>query len=100
MSNRARLGMTDRADLGTIIAGPRCPLMASDYPPGTDPSSLGNNFSVFIDCSSNGELDELFTALSQNGKVTVPPSDMPSGRFGMCDDSFGISWILNCAKAG
>ena len=74
--------------------------MASDYPPGTDPSSLGNNFSVFIDCSSNGELDELFTALSQNGKVTVPPSDMPSGRFGMCDDSFGISWILNCAKAG
>jgi len=39
-------------------------------------------------------------ALSQDGKVTTPPSDMPSGRFGMCDDSFGISWILNCAKAG
>jgi uncharacterized glyoxalase superfamily protein PhnB len=55
---------------------------------------------VFIDCSSNGELDELFTALSQDGKVTVPPSDMPSGRFGMCEDSFGVSWILNCAKAG
>jgi uncharacterized glyoxalase superfamily protein PhnB len=74
--------------------------MASDYPPGLDTSSQRNNFSVFIDCSSNGELEEVFTALSQDGKVTIPPSDMPSGRFGMCDDSFGISRILNCAKAG
>jgi uncharacterized glyoxalase superfamily protein PhnB len=74
--------------------------MASHYPPGLDTSSQGNNFSVIIDCSSNGELEELFTALSQDGKLTTPPSDMPSGRFGMCDDSFGISRILNCAKAG
>jgi PhnB protein len=77
-------------------------LMASDYPPGwdADTSGQGNNFSVFIDCSSDGELEELFTALSRGGKVTVPPSGMPFGRFGMCDDSFGVSWILNCAKAG
>ena len=61
---------------------------------GSGTSSQGNNFSVFIDCSSNGELEKLFTALSQDGKVTMPPSDMPFGCFGMCDDSFGISWIL------
>ena len=83
-----------------IAQGEQALLMASDYPPGSDTSSLGNHFSVFIDCSSNGELEKLFTALSQDGKVTIPPSDMPSGRFGMCDDSSGISWILNCAKAG
>ena len=83
-----------------IAQGNHALLMASDYPPGVDTSSLANNFSVFIDCSSNGELEKLFTALSQGGSVTGPPSDMPSGRFGMCDDSFGISWILNCAKAG
>ncbi|MEP6539547.1 MAG: VOC family protein [Bryobacteraceae bacterium] len=83
-----------------IAQGDQALLMASDYPPGVDKSSQGNDFSVFIDCSSSGELGELFTALSQGGKVTVPPSDMPSGRFGMCDDSFGISWILNCAQAG
>jgi PhnB protein len=83
-----------------IAQGGQALLMASDYPPGTDKPRQDNDFSVFIDCSSDGELDELFTALSQDGKVTVPPSDMPSGRFGMCDDSFGISWILNCAKAG
>jgi uncharacterized glyoxalase superfamily protein PhnB len=48
----------------------------------------------------NGELEKVFTALSQDGKVTIPPSEMPFGRFAMCDDSFGTSWILNCAKAG
>jgi PhnB protein len=83
-----------------IAQGDQALLMASDYPPGLDTSSQGNNFAVFIDCSSNAELEKLFTALSQDGKVTVPPSDMPSGRFGMCDDSFGISWILNCAQTG
>lgn len=55
---------------------------------------------MFIDCTSNSDLDKLFTALSQDGKVTVPPSDLPLGRFGMCDDSFGTSRILNCAQAG
>ena len=74
-----------------IAHGGHALLMASDYPPGVDTSRLGNNFSVFIDCSSNGELEKLFTALAQNGTVTVPPSDMPSGRFGMCDDAFGVS---------
>ncbi len=86
-----------------IAHGGQALLMASDAPSdsasGSDTSLQDNNFSVFIDCSSNGELEQLFTALSQGGKVTTPPSDMPSGRFGMCDDSFGISWILNCAKS-
>ena len=83
-----------------IAQGGHSLLMASDYPPGVDTARLGNNFSVFIDCSSDSEVEKLFTALSQDGKVKVPPSDMPFGRFGMCDDSFGISWILTCAKAG
>jgi PhnB protein len=83
-----------------IAQGDQALLMASDYPPGTDASGLGNNFSVFIDCGSNGEVDTLFAALSRDGSVTVPPSDMPSGRFAMCDDAFGVSWILNHATAG
>ncbi|MBI4892486.1 MAG: VOC family protein [Acidobacteria bacterium] len=83
-----------------LAQGGQALLMASDYPPGTDASGQGNNFSVYIDCSSDGELERLFTALSRGGKVTVPPSDMPFGRFCMCDDSFGVSWILNSAKAG
>jgi PhnB protein len=82
-----------------IARGGQALLMASDAPAGSNGSSQRSGCSVFIDCSSNGELDKLFTALSRDGQVTVPPSDMPNGRFGMCDDSFGISWILNCAKA-
>jgi len=74
-------------------------LMASDSPEATETSTQDANFSVLIDCSSVEELEKLFKALSANGKVTVPPSDMPSGRFGMCADPFGISWMLNCAKA-
>ena len=88
-----------RVQHSTIAQGGHTLLMASDSPADSGTSSQDNNFSVFVDCSSNGELDKLFAALSRDGKITVPPSDMPSGRFGMCDDSFGVSWILNCAKA-
>lgn len=73
-------------------------LMGSDSPSGTDQSIHDNNFSVFIDCSSNDEVEKLFAALSHDGKVTVPPSDMPFGFFAMCDDPLGISWLLNCMK--
>ncbi len=72
-------------------------IMASDYPPNAGNPIQGTNFSVFIDCSSNSEVERLFTMLSGGGKVTVPPSDMPFGRFAMCEDAFGISWILNSA---
>ena len=75
-------------------------LMASDSPPGADKSVQGTNFSVSIDCSTAEELETLFKALSKGGKVNMPPSDVPWGRFGMCVDSFGTSWIFNCAKAG
>jgi PhnB protein len=82
-----------------LARGGQTLLMASDSPSGTDRSIPDNNFSVFIECSSNDELERLFAALSQDGTVTTPPSDMPSGRFGMCDDAFGISWILNSAQS-
>lgn len=90
---------TARVMHSQIAQGGQTLLMASDSPSSLDTSNQDSNFSVFIDCSSNGELDTLFTALSHDGKVTTPPSDMPSGRFGMCDDSFGVSWILNCARS-
>ena len=60
-----------------IAQGGQALLMASDYPPGLDTSSQGNNFSVFIDCSSNGELEKLFTALSQDGKSPCRQATCP-----------------------
>ncbi len=41
-------------------------------------------------------MEKLFTALSQNGKVTMPPHDaFWGGRFGMLTDRFGVSWMLS-----
>jgi PhnB protein len=70
-------------------------LMASDTMPGV-PLRQGNNFSISIQCESAHEIDTLFAALSQGGKVTMPLQDQFWGaRFGMLQDQFGIQWMLN-----
>src|SRR5262249_40560106 len=43
-------------------------LMASDTMPGM-PFQQGNNFSISVDCETGDEVDKLFNALSQKGKV-------------------------------
>ncbi len=70
-------------------------LMASDAMPGM-PLQRGNNFSVSINCESLEEIERLFAALSNNGKVTMPLGDAFWGaRFGMLTDQFGINWMFN-----
>jgi PhnB protein len=70
-------------------------LMASDSPPHM-PYRPGNNFSVSISCESAEEIDRLFTAFQEGGKVTMPLGDMFWGaRFGMIEDRFGIRWMFN-----
>ena len=70
-------------------------LMASDTPPGT-PSHQGNNFSININCESLPEIESLFTAFSEKGKVVTPLQDMFWGaRFGMLTDQFGVNWMFN-----
>ncbi len=70
-------------------------LMASDTLPGT-PFQQGNNFSISISCETEAEMEKLFAALSESGKVTMPMHDaFWGGRFGMLTDQFGISWMLS-----
>ena len=72
-------------------------LMASDTPPGGGSLNPGNNFSVSIDCGSLDEIERLFSALCQNGKVRMPLGNMPWGaRLGMLADQFGVQWLFNC----
>ena len=79
-----------------LINGGQAILMASDGQPGS-PVQPGNNFSIAIQCDSIPEIERLFPALSQNGKVTMPLQDTFWGaRFGMFTDQFGIHWMLNC----
>jgi PhnB protein len=44
-------------------------LMASDTPPGGGSLKPGSNFSVSVHCGSLDEIERLFSALGQNGKV-------------------------------
>lgn len=70
-------------------------IMASDCPPGV-PLQQGNNFSININCESREELDKLFAALGEKGKVGMPAQDMFWGAyFGMVTDQFGVNWMFN-----
>jgi PhnB protein len=73
-------------------------LMASDNIGGR-PVQPGSNCSISIDCESAEEIDSLFAALSEDGKVTMPLADAFRGaRFGVLIDPFGIQWMLNFEK--
>ena len=73
-------------------------LMAADIMPG-GVVQQGNNFSVMIHCESPQEIERLFTALGESGKVTMALQEtFWAGRFGTLTDKFGINWIFNLEK--
>ena len=73
-------------------------LMASDTQPG-HPFNPSGNFAIAIACESMEEIQRLFAALWENGKVTMPLQDTFWGaHFGMLTDRFGINWMFNFDK--
>jgi PhnB protein len=84
----------DRILHAELSAGP-VTLMACDTLPGM-PFHQGNNFSICLDCESQIEMERVFTALGENGKITMPMQEaFWGGRFGMLTDQFGISWMFS-----
>jgi predicted 3-demethylubiquinone-9 3-methyltransferase (glyoxalase superfamily) len=54
------------------------------------------SISLFVDCESEAELDELFGRLSAGGGVLMPLGNYGfSTKFGWVNDRFGVSWQLN-----
>lgn len=52
--------------------------------------------SLFVQCDSNQQTEELFTKLSANGNVMMPLGPYPfAKKFGWVEDKFGISWQLS-----
>ena len=89
----------DRILHSELASGPVV-LMASDTLPGMT-LQQGNNFSISITCESEAEMERLFAALTENGKVTMPMHDaFWGGRFGMLTDQFGISWMFSFREPG
>jgi PhnB protein len=73
-------------------------IMASDTMPGM-PFQLGNNFSIALSCESREEIDRLFEAMGEAGKVTMPPQEtFWAYRFGMLTDQYGVNWMFNFEK--
>ena len=52
--------------------------------------------SNFVECKDEQQLNELFSKLSENGKVMMPLNNYGfSTKFGFVEDQFGVSWQLN-----
>ena len=69
--------------------------MCSDSPPIHD-WDFTPAVSNYVDCVDENQLEELFTQLSENGKVMMPLDNYGfSQKFGFVEDRFGVSWQLN-----
>ena len=59
----------------------------------------GDNISLSVECDTNGQLEKVFSKMSEGGKVTMPLQEQFWGAtFGMLTDKFGIHWMFNCEK--
>jgi predicted 3-demethylubiquinone-9 3-methyltransferase (glyoxalase superfamily) len=57
------------------------------------------SISLFVECDSEAELNELFSRLSEGGAVLMPLANYGfSKSFGWVNDRFGVSWQLNLAE--
>lgn len=82
------------------------PLMGGFTLMGTDaPASMGfevkmgNNVYINLQPDTRAETRRLFEALSADGKVTMPLTDMFWGDYsGACEDKFGVRWMFNCEE--
>ena len=73
-------------------------LMGSDTPPGME-HQPGNNIAVSLSGDDGDELRGYWEALSEGGTVTVAlEKQMWGDEFGMCDDRFGITWMVNISQ--
>ena len=51
--------------------------------------------SLFVECENDTEIDRLFAALSDGGKILMPLDAYPfARRFCWVNDRFGVSWQL------
>lgn len=54
------------------------------------------SMSLWVDCTSDAEVDKLFEALSNGGQVMMPLGAYPfSERYAWLSDRFGVSWQLS-----
>jgi PhnB protein len=76
------------------LTGGGASLMASDNPMGAP--KMGDNVSLSLHCETMDDIQRLFKALGDGGKVVMPLADTFWGaHFGMLVDKYGFHWMLN-----
>ncbi|MEH7459313.1 VOC family protein [Bacillus sp. JJ1127] len=54
------------------------------------------SMSLYVNCDTEEEIDEVFNKLVQEGEVLMPLAAYPfSKKFGWLNDKYGVSWQLN-----
>ncbi|MFD2924363.1 VOC family protein [Halobacillus naozhouensis] len=54
------------------------------------------SFSIFVTCSTEEELENLYKKLNEDGEALMPIDNYGfSKRFGWISDRYGVSWQLN-----
>ena len=73
-------------------------LMASDTP-AEMPYNPGNNISISLSGDDADDLRGYWAKLSDGGTVLMPlEKQMWGDEFGMCQDRFGIPWMVNITQ--
>jgi PhnB protein len=74
-------------------------LMAADTPNSME-HTPGGPISVSLSGSDEDELRGYWERLSSDGAVVVPLEKAPWGdSFGMCQDRFGVTWMVNIGSS-
>jgi len=62
------------------------------------PFTFTPSLSFFVTCVDESEIDRLFGALSDGGKVMMPLDNYPfATKYAWVQDRFGVSWQLTLA---
>jgi predicted 3-demethylubiquinone-9 3-methyltransferase (glyoxalase superfamily) len=74
--------------------------MAIDSP-GHHQFNFTPSISIFVNCSTEAEIDTAFAKLSEGGQVMMPLDKYPfAEKFGWLADKFGVSWQLSLSLGG
>jgi PhnB protein len=75
-------------------------LMAADVPNRME-YQPGASIQLSLNGSNEPELRRYFQKLADGGQISLPLDKAPWGDiFGMCQDRFGINWMVNISKTG
>ncbi len=89
----------DKIMHAALVTGGGLVLMAADTPNSMD-YTPGTNYSISLSGEDEAELRGYWEKLSADGKISMSLAAAPWGdTFGMCDDKFGVTWLVNISGA-